>query len=140
MRVAAIALAAAALGGCFPEGNYECDLDPDCSGGEVCARTHECVLASEVRAVTIRWTVDGQTDTRAACVAVGMSDLEITFQSGTETVRYAPVPCDGGLYFMDKLPLRFNFASLTGSANSGTYYGETPVGTDPEYTIALALY
>jgi hypothetical protein len=141
VRVAAIASVVCALAGCFPAGDYECDLDPECSGGEVCARTHECVPASDVRAVTIRWTVDGQVATRAVCAAVGLFDLEIQFSaSGTDTLGFSPVPCDGGIYFIDKLPLRFNTASLTGSADTGTYYGDTPVGTDPEYTISLAPF
>jgi hypothetical protein len=142
VRIAAIAVAVVALTGCFPEGSYECDTDGECSGGEVCARTHECLLASDVRAVTIRWTIDGQTDTGAACRVAGVDGLEIEFSGGAgEALRFAPVPCQGGLYFMDKLPLRFNAASLSGTATSGvSYYGSTVVGTDPEYTIALAPF
>lgn len=140
MRCAA-AILVLALPACFPEGNYQCDVDDDCSGGEVCARTHECLAATEVRSVKIDWTIDGQTDVATGCAALGLSDMTIQFTGDQTEISFAPVPCAGASYFIDKLPLRFDAVSLAGNATDGSqYYGETPVGGDPEYSITLTLF
>jgi len=131
---------APALAGCFSPSTYDCDVDSQCGSGEVCARTHECLTAGEVRAVRVRWTIDGQADAAAECAALGIGDLTIGFSSsdGAE-VSFAPVPCGGGLYFIDKLPTRFDQVELYGyDANGVRYYGVTILGSDPEYTVSMS--
>jgi hypothetical protein len=137
----ALAVSAVALAGCFPQGDYQCDLDTDCSGGEVCARTHECLAASDVRSVKIDWTIEGQPDTVTGCPALGLTDMTIQFTGDQTELSFAPVPCAGGSYFIDKLPLRFSEVSLAGNTADGAqYYGDTPVGVDAEYTITLTEF
>ena len=133
-------IAIAGLAACFPPSTYDCDQDSECSSGEVCARTHECLTPGEVRSLRVRWTIDGQTDTVTECAARAIGDLTIVFSGGSgESLTYTPVPCPGGLYFIDKLPLRFDQVELSGYAGDGTpYYGLTPVGGDPEYTLTLS--
>ena len=140
MRIAA-ALAAIALAGCFPEGTYECDLDGDCSAGEVCARTHECVLPSEVRAVNVRWAIEGQLDTQTGCRNVGLRDLEIEFSGAGQDLRFAPVPCQGGSYFIDKLPSSYSTVQLTGTASGGVpYYASGSIVGTTELALTLAPF
>lgn len=138
MRILVL-VAVAGLAACFPPSTYDCNQDPECGSGEVCARTHECLAPSEVRALRVRWTIDSQPDTAAACAALAIGDLTIVYSGGGgESLTFTPVPCPGGLYFIDKLPVRFSQVELSGFAGDGTpYYGLTSIGPDPEYTLAL---
>lgn len=132
-------LAVVLVPGCFPESTYDCDRDVECSIGEVCARTHECLGASAVRAVRVSWTLAGQTDVVAACESAGLASLTITYSAPDgSTLAFAPVACALGLYMIDKLPLRFDRVELSGSAADGTYYaGSVAIGNAAEVLIPL---
>lgn len=138
MRILAL-VALAGLAACFPPSTYDCNQDQECSSGEVCARNHECLPPGEVRTLRVVWTIDAQPDTAAACAALGIGDLTIVYSGGGgEALTFAPVPCPGGLYFVDKLPVRFDRVELSGFASDGTpYYGVTSIGADPESALAL---
>jgi hypothetical protein len=92
----------------YPPGD---DTTPGCTddnqcGGQVCARTGECLDATEVRTVHVTWTVSGLPANNATCANVG--PLEIEFYDINEFAHgYAPVPCTAGFYTIDKLPTRF---------------------------------
>jgi hypothetical protein len=136
----AIAALVLGLAGCFAPSEYDCDLDSECSGGDVCARTHECLAPAEVRGVRVRWAIGTAPDVAAACAQIALTDLTIVYSTsdGVSPLTYTPVPCAGGSFFIDKLPLRFDRVELSGSDAAGVqYFGTTAIGTDPEYTIAL---
>jgi len=102
----------ASLAGCPAGTGGECQLDPDCAGGEVCARDGMCAPPSTVRAVTATWTIDGAAPTTQSCSA--HPDLYISFigaDSG-DTIGFAPVPCRNGQFSVDKLPTRFRQVEL----------------------------
>lgn len=130
---------AALLAGCFPTSSYQCDLDTECSGGEVCARSHECLPAGQVRPLRLRWTIDGVTDTAAECPARQIGDLTVEFSAADGSdLAFSPVPCGGGAYYIDKLPVRFDQATIAGYDPTGVRYaGVVAIGGDPEYTVAL---
>lgn len=112
MRAIAIALmlGLAACGG--GTGDGQCTVDGDCGGGAVCARTSECLPASEVRAVRVTWTIRGMPASASACTTT--PDFYVMF-AGTainDTFGYAPVPCMAGLFTVDKLPRRFVSAEI----------------------------
>ena len=88
-----------------------CELDDDC-GGNVCARNGECLPASSVRTVHLTWTIGGQPASTTTCAA--MPDLYVLFYAPdpNDSFGYAPVPCDAGVFTIDKLPTRFTSAEL----------------------------
>jgi len=101
-----------ALMACFaacsltPSGS-ECSSDSHCGADDVCARSGECLAKTAVRAVTVKWTIDGTSADSISCSA--HPDLYLQFEGSDygDTFRVAPVPCSAGLYSVDKLPRRY---------------------------------
>ncbi len=82
-----------------------CTADSQC-GNQVCARTGECLAASQVRVVHVTWTVSGKPANNATCA--NSPELEVEFYDAADRAHgYAPVPCTAGTYTIDKLPTRF---------------------------------
>jgi hypothetical protein len=92
-----------------------CATDADC-GGQVCARTHECLDASQVRRVMTRWTLGGLPASAAQCTTDGIDHLEIQYTDDAtgESDRFSPVPCGQGQFLVDIWPNRFNNILLEG--------------------------
>ena len=95
-----------ALIGCSG-GSGNCELDSDCRNGTVCARDGECLPASEVRPIKVTWTIRGVAPNPTLCARA--PDLYVLFASTVEndTYGYEPVPCQSGLFTVDKLPRRY---------------------------------
>ena len=90
----------------------ECNTDGDCSGN-VCARDGMCHPPSTVREVKTTWTIQGREASVTTCGAV--KDLQISFdgsEAGENSIGYAPVPCENGQFFMDKLPRSYTLVEL----------------------------
>jgi hypothetical protein len=105
MRYAIALLLACA--GCPGSNGGECTVDRDCGSNNVCARNAECLPAGEVRVARIMWTTRGQPANAMLCAPT--PDFYLLF-AGTQindTFGYQPVPCDAGLFVVDKLPRRF---------------------------------
>jgi hypothetical protein len=121
MRYAALALMAC-LAGCSltPGGSSECNSDSQC-GDDVCARSGECLPRSSVRGVTVKWTVNGLAAGASACTAHPNLYLQFDGADYGDTLRFAPVPCVAGSYFIDKLPSRYMQVEIgfQGSAGAG---------------------
>jgi len=102
----------AALAGCPMGSGGECNSDPECGGGEVCARDKMCAAASSVRPVVTTWTINGAVANTASCV--DRVDLFITFigRDASDTIGFSPVPCKIGQFMVDKLPDRFRQVEL----------------------------
>jgi hypothetical protein len=105
VRSATIVFATALLAGC-PNSSGDCQVDSDC-GSDVCARTGECLPASDVRTVRTTWTIRGMPANAQTCAA--SPDLYIQFDGPVlnDTWGYEPVPCMAGLFTALKLPSRF---------------------------------
>jgi hypothetical protein len=90
----------------FPGGipSGRCQGDSACNSGEVCARSGNCLPASQVFPVHVAWTLRGMPAGPMTCEAA--QDLEIGFftASGDGYLGYAPVPCVEGKFTIDKLP------------------------------------
>lgn len=96
----------------------DCRQDADCSSELVCARDGQCLSPSEVRATHTRWTVSGQPAGDASCANAPL--LSISFDGGgDEHVGYAPVPCDAGIFTVDKLPSWYLVVSLRREGDEG---------------------
>ncbi len=104
-------LAVPALAGC--PGGAACEQDWDCSSGLVCANTHDCVSASEVRRVEVRWTLYGQVPTAASCAPIDRMELTVRDSQTDDTATYSPVPCSIGRFVFNKLPLNFDSAAMS---------------------------
>lgn len=120
MRFAALALMAG-LAGCSlttSGSGGECQSDSQC-GDDVCARSGECLARSSVREVTIKWTVNGVTADPSSCAV--HPDLYLQFDGADygDTLRYAPVPCRQGSFFVDKLPKRYTQVELGSEGGAG---------------------
>jgi hypothetical protein len=121
MRYAALALVAC-LGGCSLTGTgsgSECSIDSQC-GDDLCARSGECLARSSVRGVTVKWTVSGIAADASTCAA--HPDLYLQFDGPDygDVLRFAPVPCNVGKFFIDKLPRRFLQVELGIEGSAGT--------------------
>lgn len=104
--IASVALAACTLAGCASD-VAECAIDSDCAPG-VCTRNGECALASEVRPITVEWTIRGEPATTQTCSR--SPDLYVDFLGKTAGDLWSidPVPCAAGRYSVDKLSRRFD--------------------------------
>lgn len=118
MSRAAASLALALLAGCTMAGAAVCDVDDDCPSGLLCANTHECLGASQVRRLTVAWTVGGLPAAAASCEPVGPLTLRIDTADRADEVEYAPVPCAVGQFTFDKLPVDFARVRLDGATGS----------------------
>ena len=120
MRYAALALVVC-LGGCSLTGSGgECNTDSQC-GDDVCARSGECLPRASVRGVTVNWTVSGIAASASTCAA--HPDLYLQFDGADygDVLRFKPVPCGAGKFFVDKLPRRYTQVEIgvDGSAGAG---------------------
>src|SRR4051812_41043029 len=86
-----------------------CVSDTACAASEVCARNGACYPPSEVRAVSVTWTIGGMAADPETCSA--SPDLFIEFSSGRggrfDRLDFAPVPCRAGRFSIDQLPTGF---------------------------------
>jgi hypothetical protein len=108
MRFAAFALMAC-LSGCSlspSDSGSECTSDTQC-GDEVCARTGECLAKSAVRGVKVEWTIDGTAPAAQSCADRPDMYLQFDGVEYGDSIRFAPVACAEGSFFVDKLPLRY---------------------------------
>jgi len=102
MRLLLLALLAGCSGGAGL-----CEVDSECRSGYVCARDGACVPPSEVRPVKVTWTIRGMAANPALCAPA--ADFYILFAATREndTYGYEPVPCESGVFSVDKLPRRY---------------------------------
>ena len=123
------------LGGCMqdnpPSGDYYppgdpgaglmCNVDADCSTGQVCARTGECLAPSDVYTVHVTWTLQGQPASQSTCTS--SPDLAIFFNAANNGYwGYSPVPCVEGKFTVDKLPTWFTDVQLgLDNSSDGTW-------------------
>ena len=114
MRIALLLL----LAGCPTQGD-SCEVDTQCDSGDVCSREHLCVSPSEVKSVKAQWTINNEPASAAACMG---RDLHIEFfglDQQSDSLGFAPVPCPGGSFFVDKLPVRYDRVGLRFEGTSG---------------------
>jgi len=106
MRYAALALMAC-LAGCSltPGSGGECVSDSQC-GEDLCARSGECLARSSLRSVMVKWTVGSAAADAASCTHPNFY-LQFDGSDYGDTLRFAPVPCRQGSFFVDKLPKRY---------------------------------
>jgi hypothetical protein len=119
MRIAAIALAVCLVGCSLTSGSgVECRSDAQC-GDDVCAASGECLARTNVRDVTVRWTVNGTAADVSACTT--HPDLFIQFDGSDygDTLRFAPVPCREGQFHVLNLPRRYVQAELGFDGSTG---------------------
>lgn len=131
---AALALLTAMAGCPISGGGGECNSDPECGGGEVCARDKMCASASSVRPVTTTWTINGAVANVTSCAT--RVDLAITFigRDSADTIGFLPVPCKLGQFMVDKLPDRFHEVELGVEGGASQV---RPIGTTN--TVAIDL-
>ncbi len=120
-----LAIAAlAALPGC--PSSSECEQDFDCTGGQVCANTHECLSSTDVRRVEIRWTLYGQQASDSTCGSIDHMELTVFNSAADQSATYSPVPCEPGQFVFLKLPTGYDNAAL--SAYVGGTFAEAEQG------------
>ena len=119
----------ALLAGC-PDNTSPPECTDSSCGADVCARDGECLPASEVRMVKTTWTIDGAAASPTTCAST--PDLHIYFKSNQDSFGFDPVPCDQGQFFVDKMPLRFDFVTL--GSDAGLF--EQSSNVDPQTGIA----
>jgi hypothetical protein len=111
MRLLVMALVVcSALSGCASD--PPCNVDSDCSDGDLCARNAVCLPSSRIRAVHVTWTVQGMAASETTCT--GMEGLNIEFRTSSEykPLGYASVPCAEGAFSVDKLPTAFTVVRM----------------------------
>jgi hypothetical protein len=109
---ALLACIALACSGCPRSGQGgECEYNEECAP-DVCARDHECTAASNVREVTVSWTVRGQAASSQSCGATEGFTLTFLGDDIGDELGFEPVPCASGQFFVDRLPKRFRTVEL----------------------------
>ena len=93
-------------------GGVQCQVDTDCGSGQVCARTGECLLPSDVETVHVTWTLQGQAASTTTCASSPQLEIDVPGGDGSWW-GWAPVPCDEGKFTVDKLPTRFSEADVS---------------------------
>jgi len=116
----------------------DCRQDVDCSAGQTCARTHECISGTLVSA-RIAWTVNGQAVSPAsaeACTAANIDHLEVSFADGNlGDVTYSPVECKLGQILFDKMPPRYYRVTVSAFTTSGGPYAADGSSLSPGENI-----
>lgn len=114
MRFAALALMAC-LAACSltssGDAGGECNADTQC-GDDVCARNGECIARSNVRSVLVKWTIDGSAAAAESCSSHRELYLQFDGADYGDKLRYVPVACEQGQFFIDKLPKRYEQVEL----------------------------
>ena len=121
------------LAGC-PTGS-ECTTDFDCSGGTVCANTHDCLSPELVRRVAIRWTVRGNPADETTCAPIPNLDLAVFDTETDDQASYAPVPCAPGQFVFDKLPTQFDRVMLRVVNGAETLMADIPSGAPADVLL-----
>ncbi len=93
-------------------GHGGCQRDSACSLGELCTRTGACLVASDVRAVHVSWTLSGRQADANTCRVQPNLLINIHASGDRGHVSYAPVPCVAGKFSVDKLPKSFDQVEL----------------------------
>ena len=101
--------------GGFPESGGQ--KDSDCAP-DVCARDGECLPSSDVRSIRVNWTINGGPASAAACMTAPDFYLQFDGQFN-DGVGFAPVPCQAGVFSVDKMPSRFQAVEV-GIDNGGS--------------------
>jgi hypothetical protein len=135
MRCAALALMAC-LAGCSltSSSGGECVNDSQC-GDDVCTRGGECVARSNVRAVMVKWTVNGVAANATTCN--GHPDLYLQFDGNDfgDVLRFEQVVCSQGLFNVDKIPKRYQQVELGVTGSSATVQAIDPVTAQAQFDL-----
>lgn len=75
---------------------------------------------SNVRSVMVKWTVDGAAASLASCAS--HSELFLRFDGSDygDTLKFTPVACVEGQFFVDRLPRRYQQVELGVEGGTGT--------------------
>jgi hypothetical protein len=136
-----LAATAAIVLGLFGCGS-DCQQDTDCIGGDVCARDGECLAPTDVVSADILWTIDGAPPSAASCMALSLRVGFITHQTREiDEFGFAPIPCEKGEFYVDKLPSDFDQIELGYDVNDDFANPEyaDPNGGNP-VSFALQSY
>lgn len=123
-----MAAALLALAACPNNTPAMCETDSQC-GANLCARDGECLPASQLRMVRVTWTIRGQAANATTCAST--PDFYIQFDGSTvqDSFGFAPVPCQEGVFSIDKLPTRFGQVELGVEGGPLTIADIQPDGT-----------
>lgn len=100
------------IGPVFPGHGRDRCADITCGQGDVCTRSGACVPLAQVRAVHVSWLVNGQPASATTCTAQPDLMINIHESTGSGGVAYAPVPCAGGKFTVDRLAISFDRVEL----------------------------
>jgi hypothetical protein len=117
-----------------------CRSDTACVDSEVCARNGACYPPSELRAVSVTWTIGGMAADPVTCAA--SPDLFIAFSSGGSGpfahLEFSPVPCRAGRFSIDELPTEFTSVQLSSTRGRLGQHGQLDAATG-EAMLDLSL-
>jgi hypothetical protein len=140
MRYAAFALVAG-LSACSLSSSGtggECVNDQQC-GDDVCARSGECLAPSSVRQVVVKWTMNGATADSATCAEHPNLSIQFNGSEYSDMLRFAPVPCRSGSFFVDHLPKRYVQVEL-GVEGAGHSADVAPIDLSPDLAAGSAQF
>ena len=119
------------------DGSY-CTMDVECSGGNVCAHTHECLPPGQVHSVTIHWTIGGLAPNATSCA--GIDHLDVGYENSsdaTDQVLFSPVMCNEGEFPNDKWPTRYDIADVAAYASGVANTGQAAIPSDPTVDVTV---
>ena len=121
-----------------------CTTMSDCTGGDVCARDHECLAPADARSVMVRWTVAGAAADATSCAPiVSTGQLQIMYSSleTGETTGFSPLMCSEGQFYVDVWPARYDHVqvSATSPQTGHGYSGATDLGASGNQDVTVDL-
>lgn len=114
-----------------PSPSPYCAADTDCAAGQVCARDELCRPASDVHWVHVRWTVHGATADAATCANEPELLVEVGDFTAGQGWAVAPVPCDEGVYSVDRIPQEWTTATIAAYLGDGVWQDGITATIDP---------
>jgi hypothetical protein len=109
--VAPLALAACSFA--KPAVYGECSSDHDCKGGDVCARTGDCLAPTALAPpITVSWTFHGGPADAAWCAQYPTMTLQLTSDNGDPNLLVHDLPCMSSGVALDRIPIHLPYFAL----------------------------
>ena len=103
------------LPACFarPAVYGECSSDAQCRGGDVCARTGDCLAPSALAPpVALAWTFHGESADAVWCAQFPRLDLILTSDNGDPDLFVRDLPCTSSGTPLDRIPVHLPYFQL----------------------------
>lgn len=108
-----------------------------CSSGFECTRTGDCLPPSQIRAIHLQWTIQGQPASEDTCAPAPLFYVNFFSSFTGEQVGFAPVPCKEGKFTIDKFNTDYDNSEI--GINDGGTLAQLPIDANGTSLFDLDL-